>query len=114
MIRKMLLDLTFFIFIIAIFICAFGVTTHAAMFPKNKLNFSLIRKIFDKAYWAIYGDTRILDDIERVKCDDDDDIDCQIPEPTGTIFAYIATMAYMIIANVLLMNLLIAMFRYEN
>ena len=34
------------------------------------------------------------------------------PEPSGVTFSYIGLMLYMIIVNVLLLNLLIAMFRY--
>ena len=34
------------------------------------------------------------------------------PEPSGVYFAYFGLMIYMIIVNVLLLNLLIAMFRY--
>ena len=112
MIRKMFFDLVFFIFIISIFICAFGVVTQASMFSKNEWNFQLLKKIINNAYWPIYGDTKILEDVERTSCDSNDD-DCRIPHPVGAIFSYIATMIYMLIANVLLLNLLIAMFRFK-
>ncbi len=109
----MFLDLLFFIFIIAIFICAFGVVTHASMFSNNEWNFKLLKKIIDKAYWPIYGDTSILEDVGRTVCDDNDS-ECQIPHPIGATFSYIATMLYMLTANVLLLNLLIAMFRLKK
>ena len=51
-------DLIFFISIILIFICAFGVITQATMYPGNKLDFNLITNIFDKAYWPIYGELK--------------------------------------------------------
>ena len=34
------------------------------------------------------------------------------PEPSGVAFSYILLMIYMVAVNVLLLNLLIAMFRY--
>ena len=106
----MFFDLFFFIFIVAIFICAFGVVSQASMFSNNEWNFSLLKKIIDNAYWPIYGDTSILESISRSECDADD-TNCQIPHPVGATFSYIATMLYMLTANVLLLNLLIAMFR---
>lgn len=54
----------FFISIIAIFVSAFGVTTQATLYPGNKLNFALLRSILDKAYWPIYGEMKILDEID--------------------------------------------------
>lgn len=117
----------FFISIIAIFICAFGVTTQATLYPgRNKLNFDLVKAILDKAYWPIYGEMRILDEIDRCSAAQrsaaaanqsefgegtmmsSDDEPC--PEKSGIAFSFIALMVYMVIANVLLINLLIAMF----
>ena len=36
------------------------------------------------------------------------------PENSGVVFSYIGLMLYMIVVNVLLLNLLIAMFRFLN
>jgi hypothetical protein len=73
---------------------------------------SLIKNLIDKAYWPLYGEMKILDEIDPEET-------CQIldlkgqpcPEKSGIIFSYIGLMLYMIIVNVLLLNLLIAMFR---
>jgi hypothetical protein len=103
----------FFISIIAIFVCAFGVTTQATLYPGNSLNFELFKSILDKAYWPIYGEMKILDELDQCsstnmhlmppghKC----------PETSGIAFSFIALMVYMVLANILLINLLIAMFR---
>jgi hypothetical protein len=101
-------DLLFFLSIMVIFICAYGVTTHATLYPGAKLDLQLFRHILNKAYWPIYGDLRLLSEINNDLCSSTR-TDC--PEQTGTIFTYFAMMVYMIIANVLLVNLLIAMFR---
>lgn len=105
----------FFISIIAIFICAFGVTTQATLYPgRNKLNFDLVKAILDKAYWPIYGEMRILDEIDRCspRANQSNELgdDETCPEQSGIAFSFIALMLYMVIANVLLINLLIAMF----
>ena len=47
---------------------------------------------------------KLLDVLESTECTDN------CPEPSGVIFSYIALMIYMITANILLVNLLIAMF----
>lgn len=98
----------FFISIIAIFVCLFGVTTQATLYPGNELNLSLLRSVLNKAYWPIYGEMKILDELEDCPSDDPS-VTC--PETSGIAFSFVALMVYMIIANVLLINLLIAMFR---
>lgn len=112
---KKIRDLMFFISIIAIFICAFGVTTQATLYPgRNKLDFELFKAILDKAYWPIYGEMKILDEMDRCagmsadSMNDSSSLPC--PETSGIAFSFIALMVYMVIANVLLINLLIAMF----
>ena len=88
----------------SIFVCAFGVTTQATLFPGNALNFNLIMNILNKAYWPIYGEMKILEDLSECT-------KAECPEDSGVIFSYVFLMIYMVIANVLLVNLLIAMFR---
>lgn len=110
MIQKMFLDLIFFLFIIMVFIIAFGVTMHASMYQQESLSFVLVRKIFDAGYWPINGELKILEDIERQSCDKDDS-ECVMPNASGSAFSYFALIIYVIISNILLLNLLIAMFR---
>jgi hypothetical protein len=52
---------------------------------------------------------KLLDEINVKSENCVEDKNC--PDPYGAIFCYIALMFYMVIANVLLLNLLIAMFR---
>jgi transient receptor potential cation channel subfamily M protein 3 len=95
--------------IIAVFVCSFGVTAQATLYPNNNLTLGLLRKVINKAYWPIFGEMRILEvDLYDDECEDSDE---GCPDFTGVIFSYIMLMIYMIIANVLLINLLIAMFR---
>jgi transient receptor potential cation channel subfamily M protein 2 len=109
MIEKMMTDLVFFVSIISVFVSSFGIATQATLYPKSPGNLNLVKGIINKAYWPIYGDMKIFDDLDNENCANNPE---GCPEPTGVIFSYIALMIYMAIANLLLINLLIAMFRY--
>lgn len=79
------------------------------MYPGNELNLELIINLVNKAYWPIYGEMQILEEInDRDRCLKENEDKC--PTESGTYYSYIALIAYMVIANVLLINLLIAMF----
>jgi len=109
MISQMVKDLIFFMVIISIFVCTFGIVTQATLHPNNKFNVKLFRDIINKAYWPIYGEMLILEEIN-----DGDTAECKAegncPLESGIWFSYAALMVYMVVANVLLINLLIAMF----
>ena len=101
----------FFVTIIAIFVCAFGVTTQAVLYSGNKFNLALFINVIHKAYWSVYGEIKLLDEDIKI-----DSTDCKLnntncPDSVGVVFTFFALMIYMVIANVLLINLLIAMFR---
>ena len=80
------------------------------LFFLNKLNFDLFKNIIHKAYWPIYGEIKMLDD--DLSCNGDQCEKSNELNKGGVNFSFFALMVYMIIANVLLINLLIAMFRY--
>ncbi len=93
-------DLTFFMVVITIFICSFGVATQATLNPNNEMNLSLIKNIIEKSYWPIYGEMKLLEEINEPN--ESCFIENSCPEPKGAAFSYIALMIYMILANVLL------------
>ena len=70
---------------------------------------NLFRRILTKGYWPVYGTIKILEDFDRFSANCTGRLDC--PEPHGLVYSYIVLMIYMVVANVLLVNLLIAMFR---
>lgn len=78
------------------------------MYPNSKLDLDLIRRVVTKAYWPIYGTIKILDDFDRFDANCSAHHDC--PDNFSFSYSYLLLMVYMIIANVLLVNLLIAMF----
>ena len=63
--------------------------------------------MLNKAYWPLYGQMKIIDEINEY----DICADKFCPEKIGIYFSYIFLIVYMIAANILLINLLIAMFR---
>ena len=101
-------DLACFVGIMTVFVSSFGITTHATLYPNIPFNNNLIKNIINKAYWPIYGDMKIFDELENDNCAESS-LGC--PESSGIVFSYIALMIYMAFANLLLINLLIAMFR---
>ena len=68
----------------------------------------LVKNILNKAYWNVYGNMKILDDFNQCDYDENDPHKCA--EQSGIAFSFIALMIYLVIVNVLLINLLIAMF----
>ena len=85
-------------------------TAQATLYPRSKLGFGLLKEILDKAYWPIFGEMKVYDkELDDDVCDAENQEGC--PTESGVIFTYVTLMVYMIAANVLLINLLIAMFR---
>ena len=109
MIEEMVKDLIFFISLIAILVCSFGIITQATLHPNSTLSMNLIKSIINKGYWPIYGEMKIFQEFETEDCSNNNHNECS--ESTGVVFSFIALMIYMLIANVLLIDLLIAMFR---
>lgn len=99
MIGKMSKDLFSFLALIAIFLVAYGVTVHAMLYPGSELNSALLGVITDLAYWPLFGQITLLSLIE----------DKKIPRD-AQVYGYSLTAIYMFLANILLLNLLIAMF----
>jgi hypothetical protein len=57
----MLSELMYFLFIVIIFIFAYGVSTQSLMFHNQELNLDLIKNIFIPAYFVIGGEYMELD-----------------------------------------------------
>jgi hypothetical protein len=90
--------------IILIFVLAFGIALQAILQPSDNFTLKIFIDVFDMAYWQIFGDSSVLD---KMRCVDGRE-NCTV----SNISSFILMMIYMMIANVLLINLLIAMFRY--
>jgi hypothetical protein len=50
--------------ILTVFILAFGVPTYSLLYGVQKFNWHLPRAILNLAYWQIFGELEVLDEIE--------------------------------------------------
>jgi len=103
MIGNMIRDLMFFIIIMVIFMFAYGVSTIAVTRPGTEFGGGLLKSITDISFWQLFGE--ITFDINNNNCNG---TNCLAEE--SFIFGYLYTMLYFVVANILLMNLLVAMF----
>ncbi|XP_050404614.1 transient receptor potential cation channel subfamily M member-like 2 isoform X2 [Patella vulgata] len=113
--RMVTQDLLPFVLIILIFVVAYAISSEALLYPNSKLSWKLLYHLLRKAYWQIYGEL-FLEDIEgESQCTNDpnlyDDYDqLRCPTEVGKYIAPVLLAIYIFLINVLLLNLLIAMF----
>ncbi|XP_070535546.1 transient receptor potential cation channel subfamily M member 2-like [Ptychodera flava] len=113
MIKKMLVDLSVFIGILFVIMVGYGVAVQAVLNPGGSPS-SLFTGIFYRPYFQIYGEL-FLDDIS-----DDESCTGNLTLTDGELqtcsrdrwFVLVLLALYMMLSNVLLLNLLIAMFSY--
>lgn len=108
MMQKMIDDLKYFMIILITFIFGFGISLQAIMSPNNEFSIQTLLEIFNMAYWPIYGELALLGTLNDDACKNGTLSDCA--NRSSVITSYFILMIYMIIANVLLLNILIAMF----
>ncbi|XP_033100595.1 transient receptor potential cation channel subfamily M member-like 2 isoform X2 [Anneissia japonica] len=116
MISKMVVDLAFFMYILFVFLVAYGVASQAIMFPNTDGFIPVIKGVFFQSYFQMYGEL-FLENIEGesgsctpITEGSVGDIDDPCPEFSWVAICLLA--GYMLLSNVLLLNLLIAMFSY--
>nr|KAG5697785.1 hypothetical protein BaRGS_026742 [Batillaria attramentaria] len=94
MIQRMMKDLFWFVMILLVFITSYAIASEAILYPNTELSWQLLYRLPRKAYWTIYGEL-FLEEIE------------------GRLYLVPVFMGvYILMTNVLLLNLLIAMFSY--
>ncbi|XP_072021882.1 transient receptor potential cation channel subfamily M member-like 2 [Amphiura filiformis] len=116
MIGKMFLDVSFFVCILFVFLIAYGITLQAILYPTITDIQGLIYGVLYRPYFQIYGEL-FLDEIRGTPGDGTCTTNQTLinealpicPEYSGIGVFLLAI--YMIFSNVLLLNLLIAMFR---
>ena len=119
MISQMIKELMNFITIILVFIFAYGVSTQALMYHNQAADLNLIRNVFFPAYFVIGGDYYERENImNAASCERQDSTslisdvytqgDC--PEEYGAKVSLALLVCYIVMQNILLVNLLIAIF----
>uniref|UniRef100_A0A9J8D5L4 Transient receptor potential cation channel subfamily M member 3 n=1 Tax=Cyprinus carpio carpio TaxID=630221 RepID=A0A9J8D5L4_CYPCA len=101
MIGKMMIDMMYFVIIMLVVLMSFGVARQAILNPNEDPSWMLARNIFFMPYWMIYGE---------VFADQIDLIVSLPPCKTGAWIVPAIMACYLLVANILLVNLLIAVF----
>ncbi|PIK55607.1 putative transient receptor potential cation channel subfamily M member 2 isoform X7 [Apostichopus japonicus] len=112
MIARMMVDLLFFVCILAVFLIGYGVASQAILFPNETDPRKLFTGIFYHAYFQMYGEL-FLENIEGDGCSDNTtliDLGLATQCPEHSWMGILLLCIYMMLSNVLLLNLLIAMF----
>ncbi|XP_077980114.1 transient receptor potential cation channel subfamily M member 8-like [Glandiceps talaboti] len=110
MIKGMVKELLIFMTILVIFMLAFGTAYEALIHPNSPRNFILFGHILYRSYFQLLGDM-LTDDIELKGVNST----CVKPYDPACVletFLPILTAIYVLIANILLLNLLIAVFGF--
>ncbi|XP_028404438.1 transient receptor potential cation channel subfamily M member 2-like isoform X2 [Dendronephthya gigantea] len=101
MIKTMLEDLKQFVIILAVFIISYGVALQAALYPNTTNFWDVLKGIIEKPYFQMYGELFYEDFAEDPTIHGD-----------GKWLGPTLLGIYMLLTNVLLLNLLIAIFNY--
>ncbi|KAL3875816.1 hypothetical protein ACJMK2_033731, partial [Sinanodonta woodiana] len=118
MIKNMIVDLMFFVLIFLIFLLSFGVAYQANLFPNSEPSWYLLKSVVYMPYWQMFGELS-LDQMSGKPMDD-----CVKNEtiwraagghgrcPVDSVLVPLLGAIYVVLTNILLINLLIAMFSY--
>ncbi|XP_023378462.1 transient receptor potential cation channel subfamily M member 1-like [Pteropus vampyrus] len=118
MIGKMMIDMLYFVVIMLVVLMSFGVARQAILHPDEEPSWKLARNIFYMPYWMIYGEV-FADQIDlyameiNPPCGENqyDEEGKRLPPCIPGAWLTPAIMAcYLLVANILLVNLLIAVF----
>uniref|UniRef100_A0A914E6R5 Uncharacterized protein n=1 Tax=Acrobeloides nanus TaxID=290746 RepID=A0A914E6R5_9BILA len=101
---KMVLAMSYIIIMLLVCLMAFGVARQSITFPHEKWNWLLVRNIFYKPYFMLYGEVYA----GEIDTCGDEGTNCV---PGGWIPPILMTV-FLIVANILLINMLIAIFKY--
>uniref|UniRef100_A0A2C9KDE9 TRPM SLOG domain-containing protein n=1 Tax=Biomphalaria glabrata TaxID=6526 RepID=A0A2C9KDE9_BIOGL len=120
MIKRMLLELAMFVMILMVFLLAYGVASQGLLYKTRKKEWIIMKDILYFPYWQLFGEL-FLDELETdTTCTDDLKRTLNmtsIPDDLNTCRTYnwlvpLLLAFYLLIGNVLLLNLLIAIFSH--
>ncbi|KAI1722198.1 ion transport protein domain-containing protein [Ditylenchus destructor] len=99
---KMVLAMSYIIVMLLVTLMAFGVVRQSIAFPHEKWNWILVRNIFYKPYFMLYGEVYA----GEIDTCGDEGTNCV---PGGWIPPFVMVI-FLLVANILLINMLIAIF----
>ncbi|CAL1529155.1 unnamed protein product [Lymnaea stagnalis] len=116
MILGMFSTLAKFLVIILICFVAYAISSESVLYPNAQINIKLLYYVFRKAFWGMFGEL-FLDELEdqESSCTDDPTIyndysGVRCPSDFGRYYVPAVLGAYILVVQILLFNLLIAMF----
>uniref|UniRef100_A0A673GRV5 Transient receptor potential cation channel subfamily M member 3-like n=1 Tax=Sinocyclocheilus rhinocerous TaxID=307959 RepID=A0A673GRV5_9TELE len=113
MIGKMMIDMMYFVIIMLVVLMSFGVARQAILNPNEDPSWMLARNIFFMPYWMIYGEV-FADQIDPPcgqNITTEEGVIMPLPPcKTGAWIVPAIMACYLLVANILLVNLLIAVF----
>ncbi|XP_051995251.1 transient receptor potential cation channel subfamily M member 4-like [Xyrauchen texanus] len=120
MVGKMVKDVFFFLFFLGVWLMAYGVANQALIYHYDSRPGWIIRRVFYEPYMSIYGEMPQdeLDALKREEKDCTDNITRindgaePCPQSEANWLVLILLSVHMLVTNILLVNLLIAMFSY--
>ncbi|XP_060883276.1 transient receptor potential cation channel subfamily M member 4a [Labrus mixtus] len=119
-VSKMMKDVFFFLFFLAVWLMAYGVANQALLYPYDPRPNWIFRRVFYRPYLHIFGQIPIhemdADKWEENKCTNNVTLIEAGEEPCMSTYAnwlvVILLVIYLLFTNIVLVNLLIAMFSY--
>ncbi|XP_077989060.1 transient receptor potential cation channel subfamily M member 3-like [Glandiceps talaboti] len=106
MMSKMVIDMLYICVILTVILMSFGVARQAIKHPNEQFYWTSVKKIFLEPYFMLYGEV-YAPDIDP-PCTEDDPLAPQCS--TGHWITPLIMTIYLLVANILLINLLIAVF----
>ncbi|XP_068959491.1 transient receptor potential cation channel subfamily M member 4 isoform X2 [Petaurus breviceps papuanus] len=122
-VHKMMKDVFFFLFFLGVWLVAYGVATEGLLRPQDRDLLAIVRRVLYRPYLQIFGylpqedmDVTLM---QRENCSKELGVWAQPPGSSGSCVSMYANwlvllllVIFLLVANVLLLNLLIAMFSY--
>ncbi|XP_052238328.1 transient receptor potential cation channel subfamily M member 1-like isoform X3 [Dreissena polymorpha] len=117
MIRQMFQDLLYFLVIMAVFFFSYAISSYAVLYPDSPFTWETVKQILRRPYWHLYGELFLEETEGLTDCTHDSVLWTngtypRCPSETGKIVVPIMMAIYLLVANILLLNLLIAMFSF--
>ncbi|XP_045189390.2 transient receptor potential cation channel subfamily M member-like 2 isoform X2 [Mercenaria mercenaria] len=107
MIKGMFGELRLFIVVLLVFLLAYGIAHQGLLYHERSPSWNILRDVFYYPYWQLYGEIYLeeIDSDSSGSCDAEQ-IDCR----TSHWLVPFILAAYLMVGNILLLNLLIAIF----
>ena len=105
---------------LTVFILGFGISSYSLINGVKEFSWHMPREIVNMAYWEIFGDLNSLDTFEGKNEEPLRSISTRLLFPHADNYkpngyaVFVLTAVYMSMVSILLVNLLIAMFRYVH